>query len=55
MAGLMRACKNCGQYTLKPECKKCNMQTNAAHPSKYSKEDRYAIYRRKELFPQFFK
>ncbi len=37
-------------YTLEETCKSCNGQTSQAHPQKYSKEDKYAAYRRKEKF-----
>ncbi|MEK6843349.1 MAG: nucleolar RNA-binding Nop10p family protein [Candidatus Micrarchaeota archaeon] len=50
----MKVCKNCQKYSLEMKCGSCGSQTNAAHPPKYSKEDKYAIYRRKELYPQLF-
>ncbi|MFH1750627.1 MAG: nucleolar RNA-binding Nop10p family protein [Candidatus Micrarchaeota archaeon] len=52
---LLKTCNNCSTYTLRESCPKCGAGAHAAHPPKYSKEDRYAIYRRKELFPQLFK
>ncbi len=54
MANLLRVCRSCGKYSLKDICSDCGKTTNSAHPPKYSKEDKYAIYRRKELFPRFF-
>ncbi|HLC47659.1 MAG TPA: nucleolar RNA-binding Nop10p family protein [Candidatus Norongarragalinales archaeon] len=55
MAFLLKHCGKCGAYTLEAKCPKCSADTSSGHPMKYSKEDRYALYRRKELFPQFFK
>lgn len=52
---IMKECASCGTYTLKDECPKCGGEARSAHPMKYSKEDRYAIYRRKELFPELFR
>lgn len=46
----MRKCPSCHTYTLKAECPKCNAETKTAHPAKYSKEDKYAEYRRRELY-----
>ncbi|MDP3742607.1 MAG: nucleolar RNA-binding Nop10p family protein [Candidatus Micrarchaeota archaeon] len=46
-------CKKCNVYTLEETCKQCNVTTSSSHPAKYSKEDKYAIYRRKERYPDF--
>ncbi|MFH1258075.1 MAG: nucleolar RNA-binding Nop10p family protein [Candidatus Micrarchaeota archaeon] len=54
MGALMKVCRKCGAYALEGSCGKCGGKTQSAHPAKYSKEDRYALYRRKELYPQFF-
>jgi len=43
-------CKSCNVYTLKEKCVKCSESTSSSHPAKYSKEDKYAAYRRKEKF-----
>ena len=50
MQRLMKKCSADSSYTLKAECPKCGLQTKSAHPPKYSKEDKYASYRRKELY-----
>ncbi len=50
MQRLMKKCPSCSAYTLKEECPKCKTPTKSAHPPKYSKEDKYAAYRRKELY-----
>jgi rRNA maturation protein Nop10 len=44
---LLKKCK-CG-YTLEEKCAKCGA-TNAAHPAKYSIEDKFAAYRRKAKY-----
>jgi len=46
-------CKKCGVYTLEEACKKCGAATSSSHPARYSKEDKYASYRRKEKYPDF--
>ncbi|MEK6953688.1 MAG: RNA-protein complex protein Nop10 [Candidatus Micrarchaeota archaeon] len=55
MQYLLKNCGNCGAYTMEAKCPKCAGETKIAHPTKYSKEDKYAIYRRKELYPELFK
>ncbi len=50
MAVKLKKCSSCGGYTLKENCPKCSEATRQAHPPKYSKEDKYAAYRRKEKF-----
>ena len=37
----IRKCSECGLYTLKDECVKCNKQTMLAHPAKFSPDDKY--------------
>ena len=41
----LRKCSECGQYTLKDECEKCNKQTVLCHPAKFSPDDKYARMR----------
>ncbi len=54
MAHHMKVCERCSQYSLDESCSHCGEATKSCHPPKYSKEDKYALYRRKELFPEFF-
>lgn len=35
---------------MKEECSKCGSRTVTPHPAKYSKEDKYAEYRRKAKY-----
>ncbi|MDO8339853.1 MAG: nucleolar RNA-binding Nop10p family protein [Candidatus Burarchaeum sp.] len=44
----MKRCRSCGKYTLKPDC--CGQQATTAHPPKYSPQDKYAAYRRREKY-----
>ncbi|MFP4045518.1 MAG: RNA-protein complex protein Nop10 [Candidatus Aenigmatarchaeota archaeon] len=44
----MRKCKQCGRYTLKKRCQNCGSETVEPGPGKFSPEDRYGDYRRKE-------
>ena len=37
----LRKCSECGLYTLKDECVKCNKQTMLVHPAKFSPDDKY--------------
>ncbi len=37
----IRKCSECGEYTLKDECKKCNKKTMLVHPAKFSPDDKY--------------
>ncbi|HIH06918.1 MAG TPA: RNA-protein complex protein Nop10 [Candidatus Nitrosotenuis sp.] len=41
----LRKCPECEGYTLKEECRKCNIKTVTAHPAKFSPDDKYARYR----------
>ncbi|MFH1199438.1 MAG: RNA-protein complex protein Nop10 [Candidatus Micrarchaeota archaeon] len=50
MTRILQKCPADSTYTLKAECPKCGEKTKSAHPPKYSKEDKYAAYRRKELY-----
>ena len=42
----LRKCSECGRYTLKDECKKCNKKTTLVHPAKFSPDDKYARLRK---------
>ncbi len=46
----IKACEKCGARTMKEACPKCGEKTQTAHPPKYSPEDKYAKYRRQELY-----
>jgi len=46
----LRKCAKCGRYTLGEKCPKCGGESRAAHPAKYSPEDRWAKYRREAKF-----
>tara|TARA_B110000438_G_scaffold124054_1_gene120905 strand:- start:180 stop:317 length:138 start_codon:yes stop_codon:yes gene_type:complete len=41
----LRRCPECGVYTLKDTCKKCNEETKSVHPAKFSPDDKYLRYR----------
>ena len=42
----MNKCPECGIYTLKDACPKCNGQLKVIYPPKFSVEDKYGKYRR---------
>lgn len=50
---LLRKCSLCGKYSLSEKCS-CGGEALAAHPPKFSFEDKYAAYRRKAKFPKAF-
>ncbi|MDP6303308.1 MAG: RNA-protein complex protein Nop10 [Candidatus Nitrosopelagicus sp.] len=41
----LRKCTECGAYTLKEMCKKCDKSTKSVHPAKFSPDDKYLRYR----------
>lgn len=43
-------CTECNIYTLEEKCQKCGKPSVIARPPRYSKEDKYAAYRRKEKY-----
>ena len=47
----MKRCPACFTYTLQAACPKCQAKTAVAHPPKYSKDDKFAKYRRAALYP----
>jgi len=51
MGQRMLRCMDCGAYTLKDVCPKCQGKTATPHPPRFSPEDKYGKYRRqlKEL------
>lgn len=53
MKAYLHKCVSCGKYTLPEKCS-CGGEALCAHPAKYSFEDKYALYRRKEKYPQAF-
>lgn len=44
----MRKCDKCGIYTIKEKCPECESETKDPRPGKFSPEDKYGKYRRKE-------
>lgn len=44
---LLRKCPQCGIYTLKSHCLKCQMATVNPDPPRFSIIDKYGKYRRK--------
>ncbi|MBD3387671.1 MAG: RNA-protein complex protein Nop10 [Candidatus Altiarchaeales archaeon] len=42
----IRKCPECGGYTLKESCGKCNVKSSQVGPARYSPEDPYGCYRR---------
>lgn len=46
----LRKCSECGVYTLKTNCPKCNEETKSAHPAKFSPDDKYVRYRLEERY-----
>ena len=42
----MNKCPECGIYTLKDTCPKCDGQLKVIYPPKFSIEDKYGKYRR---------
>lgn len=45
---LIQKCLKCDNYTLKEICPKCQTKTISPKPPKFSPEDKYGEYRRKE-------
>ncbi|MFA6049270.1 MAG: nucleolar RNA-binding Nop10p family protein [Candidatus Micrarchaeia archaeon] len=43
-------CPSCGGYSLEETCPKCSTRTECPHPAKFSFEDKYAKYRRMQLY-----
>ncbi len=41
-------CPECGSYTLSDRCEDCGVKTINPKPPKYSPEDRYSEYRKKQ-------
>lgn len=46
--GKIKKCKKCGKYTLKDKCPGCGGKAVDHGPGKFSPQDRYGEYRRKE-------
>ena len=44
----IRYCVRCREYTLHEKCPICGMKTINPHPPRFSPEDRWGEYRRKE-------
>ena len=53
MRVLLHKCSSCAKYSLSAKCS-CGEEALSAHPPKFSFEDKYALYRRKEKFPDAF-
>ncbi len=45
----IKRCPSCEEYTLKERCGDCGKKTVNPKPPKYSPEDRYGVYRRKQI------
>jgi len=45
MRSTLKRCPSCGKYTMEKACSVCGGGTVAAHPAKYSPDDKYARYR----------
>jgi len=48
MANHILKCPKCGKYTMMEECDSCKEKTVQVKPSKFSPEDPYGEYRRRE-------
>jgi H/ACA ribonucleoprotein complex subunit 3 len=46
---ILRVCRSCDRYTLKPACPSCGAATRTPHPARYDATDRYGAYRRRLL------
>jgi len=46
---LIKKCFKCKKYTLKEVCPICGIKTFNPHPPKFSLENKYIAYKRKEL------
>ena len=44
----IQRCPECGMYTLSDRCKGCGVKTVNPKPPKFSPEDKYGEYRRKQ-------
>jgi len=44
----IKKCSSCSRYTLSKRCDSCGEETINPKPPKYSPEDRYGGYRRKQ-------
>jgi H/ACA ribonucleoprotein complex subunit 3 len=54
MAVELRRCPACGRYSMGEQCPAGHGPTRAAHPPRYSPQDKWALYRRKEKYPRHF-
>ncbi len=46
----IKKCPSCKAYTMEGACPKCGAKAECSHPPKFSFEDKYAKYRRQELY-----
>jgi len=44
----IQKCPKCHSYTIKETCPKCKTKTISTKPAKFSPQDKYGEYRRKE-------
>jgi H/ACA ribonucleoprotein complex subunit 3 len=44
---LLRICRSCHTYSMRPACPKCGAATQSPHPARFSPQDRYGEYRRR--------
>ncbi|RLF71172.1 MAG: RNA-protein complex protein Nop10 [Thermoplasmata archaeon] len=48
MRSKIKRCPSCRMYTLKDICPRCNQSTVSTFPPRFSPEDRWGEYRRRE-------
>ncbi len=46
---ILRVCRPCARYTLRPACPACGAATRSPHPARFDATDRYGVYRRRLL------
>ncbi len=46
---ILRVCRACARYTMRPACPGCGGPTRSPHPPRYDATDRYGVYRRRLL------
>lgn len=49
----LRKCPSCDTYTMGAECPKDSKPTKTAHPPRFTIQDKWARFRRKEKYPVF--
>lgn len=46
---ILKVCRACAGYTLRPACPRCGATTRSPHPPRFDATDRYGVYRRRLL------